>query len=112
VEHAARRIEEFWECRPTGQHCGQRPLAVEGHAGKPMSKAAVYAQAPADWRSKAWLRVDEVAEILRYSRRYVYTLVKDGKLDQAEMTGGGRSAVRISRKSVAKMLVNKRPRTE
>jgi excisionase family DNA binding protein len=107
VEHVARRLEEFWESRPIGQHRGQRSPAAQ-----PMSKPALHAQPPADWRRKDWLRTDEVAEILEYTPRYVYTLIKDGKLDRAQMTGGRRSAVRVSRESVEKMLATKEPRTE
>jgi hypothetical protein len=54
--------------------------------------------------NKRTLTARETAEVLRFTKRYIYTLVKEEKLQCAEMTGKKRGALRIITSSVKKMM--------
>ena len=50
------------------------------------------------------MTVQEAAAALGYSPRYIYTLVDEGKLTRAAMTGKKHGAVRIVTDSIREML--------
>jgi excisionase family DNA binding protein len=54
--------------------------------------------------NKATLTAKEAASILGYSRRYIYSLIQEGKLQTGTMTGKTHRAIRILRSSVEEML--------
>ncbi len=53
---------------------------------------------------KNFYRVDEVAEILSLSRRTIYRMVRDGRIEGIKFGSGRANSVRIPRQAIERII--------